>query len=61
MRKNADVDKQTAAAALLALSENGNGTLFSEPRLRRYCSNVLSMPDVDSYLKDGEGGCWTFI
>ena len=46
MRKNAEVDKQTAAAALLALSEDGNGTLFSEPCTGRYCSNVLSMPDV---------------
>ena len=26
-RKNAEVDKQTAAVALLALSEDGNGTL----------------------------------
>ena len=26
-RKNAEVDKQTAAAALLELSEDGNGTL----------------------------------
>ena len=26
-RKNAEVDKQTAVAALLALSEDGNGTL----------------------------------
>ena len=48
MRKNAEVDKQTVAAALLALSEDGNGTLFSEPCMGRYCSNVLSMPDVDS-------------
>ena len=48
MRKNAKIDKQTAAAALLALSKDGNGTLFSEPCTGRYCSNVLSMPDIDS-------------
>ena len=47
-RKYAEVDKQTAAAALLALLEDGNGTLFSEPCTGRYCSNVLSMPDIDS-------------
>ena len=46
-RKNAEVDKQTAAAALLASSKDGNGTLFSEPCMGRYCSNVLSMPNVD--------------
>ena len=47
-RKNAEVDKQTAASALLALSEDDNGTLFSEPCTGRYCSNVLSMTDIDS-------------
>ena len=48
MKKKAEVDKQTAAAVLLALSEDGNGTLFSDPCMGRECSNVLSMPDVDS-------------
>ena len=47
-RKDAEVDKQSAAAALLALSEDGNGTLFCEPHTGRSCSTVLSMTDIDS-------------
>jgi len=48
LRKDAEVDKQSAAAALLALSEDGNGTLFCEPHTGRSCSTVLSMTDIDS-------------
>ena len=47
-RKDAEVDKQSAAAALLALSEDGNGTLFCEPHTGRSCSTLLSMTDIDS-------------
>lgn len=46
-RKNAEVDKQTAAPALLALLEDGNGTLSCEPHTGCYCSTVLSMADID--------------
>ena len=47
-RKDVEVDKQSAAAALLALSEDGNGMLFCEPHTGRSCSTVLSMTDIDS-------------
>ena len=47
-RKDTEVDKQSAAAVLLALSEDGNGTLFCEPHTGLSCSTVLSMTDIDS-------------
>ena len=47
-RKIIEPDKQTAAAALLALSEDGNGTLYCEPHTGHHCSTALSMADTDS-------------
>ena len=46
-RKITEADKQTAAPALLALSEDGNGTLYCEPHTGRHCSTALSMTDID--------------
>ena len=46
-RRAENCDKLTAASSLLALSEDGNGSVYCEPHTGLHTLTALTMADID--------------